>query len=190
MFPDTLPTELKTHMNTCNDIRWLSLIDVDILDSNKNIGLAHNCSSLHIENIFMFTSIIVSTRLTSPILISHWGNQHVLLILAFRTDRNHQSSLSVYPLCHINRFTSRLNISHCHAIALFTSMVSRAFILVNTSSSILHIRRDWSNIGDSNSYFLLLQTCCPLNTNTAYEGNHSDEIRTHVDGCFGYIYPS
>ena len=44
-------------MNTCNDLRWLSLIDVDILDSNKNIGLAHNCSSLHIENTFMFTSI-------------------------------------------------------------------------------------------------------------------------------------
>ena len=150
MFPDALSIELKTHMNTCNDIRWLSLIDVDILDSNKNIGLAHNCSSLHIENMFMFTSIILSTRLTSPILISHWGNQHVLLILAFRTDRNHQSSLSVYPLCHINHFASWLDIFHCHVIALFTNMVSCAFILANTSSSFLHIRQDWSNIPDSN----------------------------------------
>ena len=137
-------------MNTCNNIRWLLLIDMDILDSNKNTGLAHSCSSLHIENIFMFTSIILSTRLTSPILIFHWGNQYVLLILAFRTDRNHQSSLGVYPPCHINHFTSWLNIFHCHDIALFTIMVSRAFILANTSSSNLHIRRDWSNIPDSN----------------------------------------
>ena len=102
---------------------------------------------------------ILSTRLTSPILISHWGNQYVLLILAFRTDRNHQSSLNVYPLCHINHFASWLDIFHCHAIALFTNMVSRAFILANTSSSFLHIRRDWCNIKDLNFYFLLLQTC-------------------------------
>ena len=44
-----------------------------------------------------------------------------------------------------------------------------AAMLIALSLSYSFAKGDWSNIGDSNSYFLLgRQTCWPLNTNTAY----------------------